>query len=711
MSLMAGFDQILEVTPEFVADEVRLLVRLDGRTPMIAPFEYITPVLDADVNVTLGLLVTSGPEVEFAGAPGEPPGLRVTYGFEDSWMTGRVGTGGGVGSPIHGSLTLVGNVVRDNAPALGPPSTSSPTPAGSANSAAVFDFATTAVEVEFEGVALEDALSDTGFPPERFQSAAQRAIEADLRQRLIVGFPGIFGPTTRMPLSPTFVVFPPGATAVPDPLGLQALNLTFSTIAAQNGPPAALGVFVTLLPGPPGDVTTRTASESTAVADGNQVAVSLSAQAFLRTVFCPRLPGNLRLPTPPPPLPRVCGNAPAVSLPGAPAELTRIDVRFAAPDLLVVSGVVHSSGLCYEADGSFSVTVRLTATGGRISATRIGEPDVHVDLEISGWCWLLAALTLGSLSTWAALAVGLLGDGVAEDLLSGVLDVIPFGTFAPPGGLPFVMPTGVAASGEGITINATFNPLLPAPAERSLTLGRPELVRQETAEEESITSVGGPICVGDYATTIVRIRQRWRLDASADLIGRPLRWSVAGVDLEGTSGTTAIPGVRRLIDGSLVEGQVTIRYVIAGTLWGDSLELTNDDSDDGDYSVLVTVRGSESVRGSGPSASTLVSFEGTRYLRPDYKRCLDDFADHHRPMELPPPPPDSEDDPVTSSVAGLADRFSRLESPTPAELLHLLDPVIQRPEPHLVETLQVLSPAIGNSLFRALELAGQDDGA
>lgn len=721
MTLMAGFDQIVELTPSFILNLLQSSVQiLDARagraTPLVPPFVYQANITTGGESLNLRLVIVEDPIPLLSSNAVGRPVLQLRLNFVDSSVTGLAGGSSVAVSGLSGAVTISGLVVINTAPPL-PVAPVSPRPfapppptppAGSQVQAAVFIFNTANIGTSFDPASVSeldrtfDEIPSYSFST--FSASVNTDVQNDLQARLSFSLLGATPRDTRIQLGSSLVVFPPSPGVLPDPGAFQVASLTVATILDDTGAGVALGLFSNVLPTSSGNVNNRTTAEGTVVTTGQGIGLSMSEAVFRQAVFCRELPGRLGFPVlTPPPMPPVCGTAGGVAIPGQSGQLTRIDVNFIAPDSVVVSGSVADSGFCFQVNGSFSIAFQLgiNAAGTGLTSTS-GVPAVDINFDVEWYCYIAAGVLLGLIGITITFIVEVIVDGIVEGAVaSGLAGIAPAG-LPIPGTIPFVTFSAVNVTPTGLSAIANFNPPVTAARPRALVLSAPELRSEVAVEEVDSVFVNSfpPECAGEYATTLVRNTQTWRLNVDEETaVGRPLRWFLAGRELTDTSGVQTLSNVQRIIDDDTIIGPVRISYIVGRNF----LDLTND-PDDGDFTVNVRIRGSETRDGFGPSTTRSIEFRGLAFLRPELYTCLLDWVESRRMHGRPGSGGGADDDSVLPiNVRDWLKGFDR--EVRPEFLAELIRPAIRSGQPGLMEFLTTLAPALGSTLHRALELS------
>lgn len=642
MSRMAGFDAVLEFGTRYLDRLVRSAVHIAGApvVPMAPPFVHSARLIIDGATTDLRLLVLDPLEVSLDGTPDEPS-VRIVLRFRDSSIRRRPRPGalGGLSGAVELSAPIA---LRDGPPLAPVTPPSRPTrpvaptpPPGSVVSAAVVDLAAAAVIVRFDG---EAAMTIERAFERPTLDAIRSGLGTDLVDRLrFAPFGRALGQVLQV--TPSVTQFGPGAPA-PDFLAFQVSTLALAGIVGRGADRSprleALGVFVRLLPGTAGDPSLRTVDEGPLVGGDDDVALSLSAEAFRRVVFCPELPPALGLPVgafamlPPP-----CGPAPSVSLPGTPGRLTSIDIGLVAPDLVRLVGSVEASGTCFEATARFEAdfAIRPTGIGTGVSLVREGPPRVDVDFRFEWYCYLVLSLAVGAIEAVALAILDGVIEGIVESRISSSVAASPLFPVPVPTGTLFVTTTRIDAAPDGLTALSRFEPPLGAPLERSITVDTEVLATVVDEEFTTVHHAFPPDCAGAHQVVRIRPTSTVRVNVtSRELVGEPLRWFVGDHELTDEAGTVR-QRVRSIQEGGT---EIVLDAEIGYVRGVEMVELTNH-PDDGTYSVLASVQGTETTDGTGPRTTSSVEFSGTWLDQGDYERCRSAWAADR--LRRPGPPP------------------------------------------------------------------------
>jgi hypothetical protein len=579
MSLMAGYDLILEVSRVTVEQLLKVYIQLDGASAN-PPFEVQIPVT-APVSGLVSVIVTDL-HLELFG----DRGARVTFPF----------TGGSAifESPprtislLDGTMTATAEVALIDAPAP---------------------------QVKLLGVNLAAATVDIQFTP-----ASEGRIASGL-----AGTPLDLTGFRNLALSLlTDFVHKQGQQTIPQPAFKVVPGIIgsisqgrFERLELHNFGNSILLTGM-LIPGKPGGDPGQ--KNVTALQPGHDVAVCIGPDAFHRLIYCPSLaePAGITAAQ----LPPTCGTAGSYEKDGV--KLTRMADTF-ANGWIDINGTAEKSGFCYEASGSFHARIVLSASGSMLTSKVFLDPP-SMTVKTDWYCDLVTAL-LGpiGLAIRAAVqssmnkATATMRDSVAA--LSGASGP-GFGTGASGATVDQVMVTP-----EAIILNGKVPVGLPFPETRRVEISGAVATTASSPVSSGTYHVPRGCMRGDYPYTESQESQTGTYIAVPILMARPvaLEWRlenwggywtygsspplISSAALTGLSGQAVLTGVEchfpvPLPQGTMVRQPVHVDY----TLPTNTVKLKNKPAE-GVYLITLKVRATD-AQGNVVETGVGVPFDG-----------------------------------------------------------------------------------------------------
>ncbi len=620
MSVMAGFDFVLELSNAALLDLIKANLKIQG-TPANPPFEVTVPISAGSVTGNGHIIVNK---------------LLLDLNANDTVTLTLLFNNGSVIATSPMALTI--SALDGNIKITAPLRLASGT--GANQRTLGVDLSTATVAVNFSQNAqskITFALAGTPITLQMVNSLVVQALTTFVHNLGAVTFPLGFK-----------VVSGKEGTLSP---GLQFEKLEAHCIPNTSRAKQALGVFGILILAnhAKGKHALKTA---TAIPAGRDVCISISPEAFHKKVLCPELAKKLlpaeyqkdpaaaiaKLPT-------TCGASGSISYQGV--QVTSITSSFAQGHINL-DGTVEKSGFCYEADGSFHGEITLTTDGTKLKPKlKVDEPDV--DVSIPWYCWLAAAVISFAIGGVIGSIVGIIAVAIVDAIVNAVADSL-FGSSALPGLKP--APLGgisgasfdtVSIAPAGLTVGGKVDVKLPTPATRSVAVkGSVVTVKSKVL---STGTFHNTFCVvGDFPYTEKSQSQVGTYQVIPTLMGRPLKltWGISAgnvgplgaptvvssrVTLTGTKGTVTIPKVASqfpfpLPDGTIVKQDVHIGYEISG----NSVKLTNVPKE-GNYYFWLHVR-AEDPLGNVCEATKQGRFQGDAVaIGNDFDRKMADCLD------------------------------------------------------------------------------------
>jgi hypothetical protein len=455
MSMMGGFDIVIELSRAKLLDLIKVYVSIAGRT-LVPPF--ILPMLlnqsgsdrmDVKVN-DLGLSLT----------PGTSQIILIAQ-FQNS----NLSVGGVTVTGLSGSATVQTSLLLQGV------ASSNPVPGAPGYKALGMDLKNNQSQILFERDSQTELSSQLGVSAEALQQQAGQALHDLIAATPFQSFP-----------QPPFAVAPGNEGALSPGLIFERLD---QVVAITD---QVIGLFGILLP--TNDANGNVAEKTTAALDAeHDVCVSIGPAAFRRLIFCDAAAKKLakeRMGGATSPqylafiadnnrvqrrqfidtqLTGCCGTAAGIDSQGA--TITRLCDTLADGHVSVDTDVAKS-GFCYSATGSshselyfsFNVDHQLVTTQTPATITSL-------DVDVNAWCKALVVVTGGLLGSiaWGGIAAAV-SDALADALGQSLVG-------APPAdkprtqnlsGFPNATFDAARPTPEGLTLQATLSVVVPPPA-------------------------------------------------------------------------------------------------------------------------------------------------------------------------------------------------------------------------------------------------------
>lgn len=696
MTLMAGYDVVVDLSASALRKVLQSAVTVRGGPgrpdqPLVpwAELERTTP--DGDLDLVVHVIVAEAPTVALEREADDTPVLSVTIPFVDSSIAGTVDGTALEARALAGEVVVTGPVetVRDD------------------NVVVRFDLGAGETEVRFDDGSerrIEDAIDGMPVPPDRIRDAVDAAVADGFQDTAsLASYPLVSGCGSLDP--PRFT------------------GLEVHPITGAGGDVESLGFFGYVLPDAGGgDPADRT--EGSVVPPGEDYSIAISPEAFRRVLFCPALPEALdredpapaSVPCTPedlPELPGPCGEADAMELEDRRGRITRLEDQL-GDGFLAVEGDFEDDGFCYEATGDFRNEITVSAAEDRPGITSsVSDTDVSMDVDVDWWCrvgifLIFDAFELIGTFVAEAIAEDASSDAIAENL-GGMLG----------GGLgdPVTGPLGEATiesvdvSPEGLRVDGLLGD---PPADRVRTVTVECESEDETVEEEDRTVEARDPCLGitsgeprtSYPVTFVSNRRTFECRATGTAVGRPFQWTLSGLrtddsaSLEGEEGTVTLTVDKEypepFSEPDPVRGEVDIEYRRRGNV----LELQNDPAD-GDYTVRLTVTGTETDPGTGPSARRRLDMEGKETHSTEYQtRAEECMAAAGR---APGPREDEDDEDERRPTPRISSKWTVFEELAYAERERLFRETVLSDQPGIGPFMAGMGPVLESPVDQPLE--------
>jgi hypothetical protein len=331
-----------------------------------------------------------------------------------------------------------------------------------------------------------------------------------------------------------------------------------------------------------------------AVSAGDDSAVSISAEAFHKLIFCPSVANNLKVAISD--LPTTCGNGKGkVSFNGF--ELASLADAFLL-DLIVIEGKLTRSGFCYDATINLRGKVLLQIQFGQlVPRLQLDQPDVNVDTP--WYCYLAGALFGGAEFGATFVSVDQLLQEVISSYSGSIRSLFSSQGLASPGAIGSIYINSVQVSPECLTISGTLPIKIPSPISPWIELAGSVMVTNATEIHTGVfDSTDCPI--GHWKYQEQAQSELGHYTAIPHMMGRPLQlqWRLIGQDWTYVTLPDAANSQIQIVvlssyphslpGGSSQNRQVTLNYLKSEL----SLQLTNNTTvgnNDGTYDFGLNV--------------------------------------------------------------------------------------------------------------------------
>lgn len=356
--------------------------------------------------------------------------------------------------------------------------------------------------------------------------------------------------------------------------------------------------------------------QSSSVQTGDQVALSISPNAFQKLVFCPAivkalLPKETDIQKAMAKLPTACGSANGFDTQGI--TLTKIGCSFDNGHI-DFDGKVKKTGTCYQVNGKFHGEIELKygyyfppkplaqdLRHGLYTVIKVDDPDLHV--SIPWYCWLGAFGILAEIGVIIMGALNIAGNKIAQEIgEKAVAELFGKGEFSgiDLSAVPDVEFRNVSIVPEALTLSGTMDIKLPEKLKPSVSLQGSLITKNSQVKSSGIFKSRNRCPVGDYPYKELSQNQIVTYKVTTQLLGYPLKyeWKISAGRLMGltytqsaevtipnqVSGTVTIPKIEThyplpLPDGIFVTQNVTLDYTIVD----DTITLKNAPKDNNYY--------------------------------------------------------------------------------------------------------------------------------
>lgn len=522
MSVMAGFDLVIEISPGVLRDFARANLRIGGRA-MNPPCEMRNPFNLPLIGSGTSYLIVSDLQLVLQGERGAK--ITLTFGdsaIESDTLAGFSAYGLAGTATVELELRLVEVAPFRQAIGLNPA-----------------DAGVTVTFNEPSRRTIDTALQRAGlgvFTWQEVEEGAAAILEQQLQTLLrahltsleFIVQPGVDGFFANQP-GPDGLYAKPAPPTAPKPAPKPP---QFERLELKNIGTHAIGLFGSFLVADHarGDPNQKTILPLPA---GQNIQVSISANAFHRWLFCPGLAISKTLQVSS--LPASCGSGGPIDQDGK--KLTHLSDRF-ENGAIVLAGHATESGTCYEANVSFEIHLKAAfdAFGSLVipeSTPKFGEPQIEVDWYCEFFSWLFGGYYGLLLTAWVK---EMMEEGAGSDFLAMAL------------ALTSAMPTSFSVASVP---NAKFHAVTVVP--EAMTLGGQMTIRVPkpdppyVAIRGAVSTIGVPVqvqrglvhiktvCIdGIYPVTEVFTKQIGVYWIETYLVPRPLH---LGISLEAWEGT------------------------------------------------------------------------------------------------------------------------------------------------------------------------------
>ena len=501
MSILAGYDIVIEVSPQSVLEIIKANGVIDGES-INPPFEMFVPMTVAGV-AAVGHIIVRDLALFLDG----DADVRLVFVFENSSIV--------IHPPLSRTISLLDGTIDVKTTIelvdLDPPGTRPQRRTLSANlgvAKATLNFSSGAT------ARIASSLAGSGIPPATFADAAQQMVEQYIRGvgrwNLPLVFPvdhGFFG-------------------SIKDGIfeSLEVHNI-LGHPAGITGLPAfqAIGLFGQLLPGvPPGD---HALKPDSSIAPGHDIALSISARAFHRLSFCPSLAAPLKMSVEQ--LPPSCGSGGGIDRDGV--KLTNLTDTF-ENNKIVLTGSAEKSGTCYDAYASFRAEVTMSMSGSAVVGNTVMGP-VTVTVDIPWYCSLAAVV--GGPIGWIIAAV--VSDNIDDSAknVAAMTGVGGSGLTFTTGGFHGTQFDDVSISPEGLTLQGVLpQQYLPYPKKPGISIEGSVTLDSYTGAAQGVYHCELACLAGDYGYTEYGQAQVGTYVPVPTMLGSPLalEWYIEKID-------------------------------------------------------------------------------------------------------------------------------------------------------------------------------------
>lgn len=510
MSLMAGYDIVLEFSKATIEKMLKNTISLNG-TPLYPPFELSLPFTVAGQTGTVHFMVMDGNSIHLADLSADERAV-----FDIGFTNTSVIVGSLVAQALVGTLEISVKL-RITSPTETPPNT------------LVADFSDVSVTtslIPLSEAALQNALTEAQLPTPpsvaQLYELANTTIQQLLNKNLLV----TLKPFT---IDPGQIGDISGSPNIPN--GARYMSMVNHNIRDPATGEQALGLFGVLIPAnfilKTGNVALKT---TTAIAAGEDFAVSLSGQSFHQFIFCPAAMTKLNASSQ---MPGTCGVGAGVESHGA--TITRLADSLDTGHINV-DGTVYKSGFCYTASSPFHIEITLPVVNNQLSP-QTSPPQTDPTVDIDWYCAVAAAVVGGYLAgVVGAIAADATVQVVGQIALAFRGITVP-NVSVPPVGLPKFADKmtldSALVSKEGLTLLGTldippaFSGAIPQIG-ITVTVTNPEgqeLVDNGTYHYKCTNAITCQDCPShDFDYQQFAQYQAVTLQASATLLGTPVKW-------------------------------------------------------------------------------------------------------------------------------------------------------------------------------------------
>jgi hypothetical protein len=553
MSIMAGFDLVVEVTPATALRLIQANVSLGG-VQLAPPFTLDLPLFAGSDGYAS--VIVSSMSIELVGERS----VRLFLNFENTSIISK--------NPALEITLLDGTVTIDVVLQL----VDLPDPGKKALAA---DLGAAVVDVVFSAQAqarINAAMRTPGVATlkpfdyasiikgvttkaRKHRPIKDKAAPALSKANLITGFAkaalGSFVQAAGLQVipAPTFNVVPGNTGSIS--------RGQFERLVLRNISNESIGLFGMLLPEKPmGDPGQKVHSIIPASKD---VSIEIGEDAFHRLIFCANLAGTGNVSA----LPPACGTG---SLDRNGVTITQVRDSFGSGKIDVDMNF-SKSGTCYNATGSVhaAITLNTVKAGGQTvlsASVAVDEPSIDVDVP---WYCSLASVVLGPIGLLLSDAIQSSARGSADDLKASAAALtgaggLTFGT----GGLSGVTIGGVTINPEEIVLSGLVAVDLPIPASPELQILGSVTTAQSQEASSGFYLVPSGCMEGAYPYKETLQQQSGTFLARPTLLGKPvhLEWR-----LECWQGYWGFGSAPKLVSAAIPAG-ASLTLVLDGVTTG-----------------------------------------------------------------------------------------------------------------------------------------------
>jgi hypothetical protein len=388
---------------------------------------------------------------------------------------------------------------------------------------------------------------------------------------------------------------------------------------------------------------------------------------------------------------------------GLPSEVKEFDIRF-DDGYLVAYGSAEYTGFCFTATAKFSAWIWIRVVDGKLVASAAFPPDgLDIEIVVPWYCYMATA-AFGWIAPLILEGLRQAFNRIVDPVVVLLADFLLIGFDVDlPGGDAFGMDLmGVDVTREGLVLRGALPADVPAPREPSA-----ELVGSVVTDDMTLIAsdqFDSSLCPGlETIWMEFQQTQRGTYQVQTNLVSKPLgvAWYVYdGASLHELTGaqgeitlpmTTSYPPVPGHGGGAVVTQDVTIEYWIAGT----RIVLVNDPVD-GNYALTVHAAVSNCDGTVNLVVENVAYFQGDRVMMtaPSVQAWLECLTRPKVDVELPTLP-----------------HWPPIDHPPPERMIELVRQLTASGSAEGEQMLSVLPALYGRNYEEALHIARGDIGA